>query len=154
MLGCAYTICSDGQISDFLRIGQWITLPSQSCLALYFFCANLLHSLTMWLMVVSLSPQNQHLLFCCVLSIIALISFVLMALFCDAIWRNHVSLLKFPFFSQVQVWSCEMLFISRLKRPYGCLSSKFCFLVIILLATVLSVSFLMAVISLFSCFSI
>ena len=37
------------------------------------FCASLLHSLSMWLMVSSLSPHNLHLLFCCVLSIFALI---------------------------------------------------------------------------------
>ena len=29
----------------FLHISQWITLPTQSCLALYSFCANLLHLL-------------------------------------------------------------------------------------------------------------
>ena len=28
---------------NFLHISQWITLPTQSCLALYSFCANLLH---------------------------------------------------------------------------------------------------------------
>ena len=32
---------------NFLHISQWITLPTQSCLALYSFCANLLHSLIM-----------------------------------------------------------------------------------------------------------
>ena len=32
---------------NFLHISQWITLPSQSCLVLYSFCANLLHSLIM-----------------------------------------------------------------------------------------------------------
>ena len=35
---------------NFLHISQWITLPTQSCLVLYSFCANLLHSLIMWLM--------------------------------------------------------------------------------------------------------
>ena len=57
---------------NFLHIFQWITLPTQSCLALYSFWANLLHSLTMWLMVSSLSPHSLHLLFCCVLSIFRL----------------------------------------------------------------------------------
>ena len=33
---------------NFLQISQWITLPAQSCLALYSFCANLRHSLIMW----------------------------------------------------------------------------------------------------------
>ena len=102
---------------NFLHISQWITLPTQSCLALYSFCANLLHSLIMWLIVSSLSPHSLHLLFCCVLSILALIWFVLMALSCAAIRRDSVSLLRFPFLNQVQVFWCEMLFIRRLKRP-------------------------------------
>ena len=41
---------------NFLQISQWTTLPTKSCLALYFFCANLLHSLIMRLIVSSLSP--------------------------------------------------------------------------------------------------
>ena len=102
---------------NFLHISQWITLPTQSCLALYSFCANLLHSLVMWLIVSSLSPHSLHLLFCCVLSILALIWLVLMALSCAAIRRDSVSLLRFPFLSQVHVSWCEMLFISSLKRP-------------------------------------
>ena len=101
---------------NFLHISPWITLPNQSCLALYSFCANLLHSLIMWLIVSSLSPHSLHLLFCCVLSILALIWLVLMALCCAAIRRDSVSLLRFPFLSQVHVFCCEMLFISRLKR--------------------------------------
>ena len=41
-----------------------------------------------------------------------------------------------------------MLFISRLKRPWSCFSTHFCFLVFaILLSIVLSVLFLMAIIS-------
>ena len=94
---------------NFLHISLWITLPTQSCLVLYSFCTNLLHLLIMWLMVSSLSPHNLHLLFCCILSILTLIWLILMALFCA------VSLLKFPFLSQVLVFSCEMLFISCLK---------------------------------------
>ena len=66
---------------DFLHVSKWITLPTQPCLVLYSFCANLLHSLIMWLIVSSLSPLSQHLLFCWVLSILALIWLVLMACF-------------------------------------------------------------------------
>ena len=84
---------------NFLHISQWITLPTQSCLALYSFCANLLHSLVMRLIVSSLSPHSLHLLFCCVLSILALIWLVLMTLSCAAIRRDSVSLLTFPFLS-------------------------------------------------------
>ena len=127
--------------------------PAVSCLIS--FCANLLHSLIMWLIVSSLSSHSRHLLFCCVLSILALIWLVLTALFCAAVRRDSVSLLKFHFLSHVQVLSCEILFISRLKRPLSYFPSHFCFLVIvILLSIVLSVSLLMAVMSPPSCFCI
>ena len=76
--------------SNFLHISQWITLPTQSCLVLYSFCANLLHSLFMWLIVLSLSPHSLHLLFCWVLSILALIWLVLMVLSCAAIKRDQL----------------------------------------------------------------
>ena len=103
-------------------------------------------------MVSSLSPHCLHLLFCCILSILVLIWLVPTALFCAAIRRYSVSLLMFPFLSHVQVLSSEMLLISRLKRPESCFPSNFCFLVVvILLSIVLSVSFLMAVISPPSC---
>ena len=82
---------------NFLHISQWITLPTQSCLVLYFFWAYFLHSLIMWLMVSSLSPHCLHLLFCCVLSILALIWLVLGVLICAAICRDYFSLLKFTF---------------------------------------------------------
>ena len=102
---------------NFLHISQWITLPTQSCLALYSLCTNLQHSLIIWLMVSSLSPHSLHLLFCWVVSILALIWLVLMALSCAAIRSDSVALLKFPFLSHVQVLSCEILFIRRLNRP-------------------------------------
>ena len=79
----------------------------------------------MWLMVSSLSPRNIQLLFCCVLSILALILLVLMALICASISRDSVSLLQFPFLSSVQVFSCKMTFICHLKRPQSCFSSHF-----------------------------
>ena len=107
---------------------QWITFPSQLCLVLYSFGSNLLHSLIMWSIVSSLSPHNLHLLFCCVLSILALIWLVLMALFWDVIRRESVSLLRFLFISHIHVFSSEMSLVSRLKRPYNCFSSHFCFL--------------------------
>ena len=62
---------------NFLHISQWIILPTQSYIVLYSFCANLLHSLIMWLVVSSLSPHNLHLQFCCILSILTLIWLVL-----------------------------------------------------------------------------
>ena len=58
--------------------------------------------------VSSLSPRNLHLLFCCIISLLALIWFVLMALFCAAIRTDSVSILRLPFLSDVHVFSCEM----------------------------------------------
>ena len=67
---------------NFLHISQWITLSTQSCLALYSFCANLLHSLIVWLIV--------SFLFSCVL---------LFSLWYDwSLWRCPVLLLgEIPF---------------------------------------------------------
>ena len=48
---------------NFFHNSQWITLPNQSCLVLYSFCANLVHSLIIGLIVLSLSSHNLHLLF-------------------------------------------------------------------------------------------
>ena len=69
---CIYHLLAWSNLK-ILHISQWITLPTQSCHVLYSFCANLLHSLIMCLMVSSLSPHSLHLLFCYVLSILALI---------------------------------------------------------------------------------
>ena len=100
---------------SFLHKSQLISMPNLLCLVLHSFCASLHHSLIMWLIVSSLSPYNLRLLFCCVLSFLALIWLVL-----------KVSL----FFSFVHVFSCKMLLVSHLKRPYSCFSSYFWFLVI------------------------
>ena len=45
---------------DFLQNSQWITLLTQSCLALDSFSANLLHSLIMWFIVSSLTQHKLH----------------------------------------------------------------------------------------------
>ena len=82
---CIYHLLAWSNL-NFLHISQWITL------------SNLLHWLIMWLMVSC---------YCCVLSILALIWLVLMALSCATIRRDSVSLLKFPFLSHVQVFSWE-----------------------------------------------
>ena len=46
---------------NFLHNSQWITFPTQSCLVLYSFCASLLHSLIMWLIVSS----HHHITYNC-----------------------------------------------------------------------------------------
>ena len=73
---------------NFLHISQWIILPIPSCLVLYSFCADLLHSFIIWLIVLSLSPDSLHLLFFCILYILALIWLVLLALHFAAIRRD------------------------------------------------------------------
>ena len=134
---------------NFQFLAQWITLPTQLFLVLYSFGASLLQSLIIWLIDSSLSPHNLHLLFCSILSILALIWLVFIALFCAAMNRDSVSLLRFPLFSQVHVFLCEMSLVSHLKHPYSCFSSHFSFLVIlVLLILVSSVLFPLAVISL------
>ena len=100
---------------NFLHTSRFIMLPTQSCLVLYSFCATLLHSLFMQFIDSSLSPHNLHLLFCWVLSILALIWLVLMTLFSAAIRRDSVSLLRFPFLSHAHFFSSEMSLFSRLK---------------------------------------
>ena len=77
-----------------------------------------------------------------------------MALFCAVIKRDSVSLSRFPFLSHIHVFSSEM-FIGRLKRPWSCFSSHFCFLVIVVPLDLVSlVLFLMAVTSLPRRFSV
>ena len=68
---------------------------------------------------------------------------------CDTIRRDSISLLGFPFFVHVYVFSCEISLVCRLKCPNSCFSFHFGFLLIfVLLVFVLPVSFLVAVIRL------
>ena len=123
------------------------TLPVAYSLIL--FLANLLHLRIIWLMVSSLFPHNLHLLFCCVFSILGLIFLILMALFCPAIRRDSISLLRFPFLNHVHIFFSEKLLTSCLKRQLSCFASHFWFLVVIVqLVFVLSVLLRVAVISL------
>ena len=137
---------------NILRISQWITLPthpvSPYTLSVLICCIRLLCDWSFRLC------HRIALIYFCVLSILALIWLFLMALSCAAIRRDSVFRLRFPFLSQVHVFWSEMLFISRLKRRQSCFSSHFCFLVVVILSSiVLSVSFLIVVISPRSCFS-
>ena len=69
ILVCKYAICVVWSDFSFLHNSQWISFTIQSCLVLYSFCANLLYSLIMWLIVSSLSPNYLYLLFCCIFSL-------------------------------------------------------------------------------------
>ena len=62
---CIYHLFVSSNL-NFLHISQWITLPTQSCLVLYSFCANLLHSLIIIIIIsllTSFSPQLQLVVF-------------------------------------------------------------------------------------------
>ena len=59
---CLYNLSAWSNFK-LLHNSQWITFPTQSCLVLYSFCASLLHSLIMWLVVSSLLAENLHLQF-------------------------------------------------------------------------------------------
>ena len=61
---CIYHLLVWSNLS-YLHISHWITLLTQSCLALYSLCANLLHSLIIWLMVSLLSLLLLLLLYFC-----------------------------------------------------------------------------------------
>ena len=113
--------------SNLLHISQWITLPTKLFLALYSLYANLLHSLIMGMIVSYLSPHILHLLCCWVLSILALIWLVPIALFWAASGRDSVSLFRLPFLSLVHSFSSDMVFICRLKLPSSCFFLIFVF---------------------------
>ena len=100
---------------NFWHNSQWITLPTQSCLVSCSFCANLLLSLIMWLLLSSLSLHNLHLLFCCVYSCSDMIGFYGVVLcFYQERFRFF---LKVSLSRHIHVFLCEMSLISRLKRP-------------------------------------
>ena len=103
------------------------SVPTQSCLLLYSFCVNLLHSLIMWGIVSSQSPHNQHLLFCYVLCILTLIKLVFMALICAAIRSDSVSIKRFLFLSNIKLLSCQISRVCRLKYPYSWFLTSFIF---------------------------
>ena len=48
---------------NFLHSSKWITFPTQSCLLWYSYCASLLHSLIMWL-IVSFQSLTLAILWC------------------------------------------------------------------------------------------
>ena len=101
---------------NIMQNSPWITLPTQPTLFLYSFCVNLLHS-RMWLIISYLLPYKLRLLFCCILSIVALIWVVLMSAFCAAIRIDSVSLLSLPFLSPFHVFLHETSLVSCLKHP-------------------------------------
>ena len=103
MLGCAYTIYSYDQISIPCTVPNGSPCPPSRVwsytLCVLICCICLLCD---W----SLSLHNLHLLFCCVLSILASLLLVLMALFCTAIRRDSVSL----FILSLLLWYSSRLF--------------------------------------------
>ena len=91
ILGCAYTFCLHGQTSISCTVLNGSPFSPNLVSYINCLCANLLHSLIIWLIISSLSSYNLHLLFCCVLSILPFIWLLLMALFSAAIRRDSFS---------------------------------------------------------------
>ena len=105
ILGCVYTTCSYDQASTSCSV-PCRSLPTQSCLALYSFHANLLSSLIMWLIVSSLSPT----------------------------WSTSAVLLHLIFspFDMVSPYGIVfLLLLEEIQFPSKGFSSHFCFLVIV-----------------------
>ena len=72
-----------------------------------------------------------------------------MALFYAARRRDSLSLLKCPFLGYIQIFSCEISLVCRLKHPYSYFSSNFFFLsIVVLLIFMLLGLFLIVIISL------
>ena len=95
---------------NFLHNSQCIHFHNQSCVVLSSFCANLLHSFIIWLIVSSRLLNNKHQLFCCVLSIDMNGSYGVI------FQRNSVSLTRSPVLSHVHIFSCKMSIVRRIKR--------------------------------------
>ena len=79
---------------------------------------NLLHSL-MWFTVSFLFPHNLHLLFSCILSGVAWMKVVHMALFCAPLKRNSISLLRLIFFNRLHVSLFAITKVYRLNYRYS-----------------------------------
>ena len=138
---------------NIFHIFQWFTFTIKSFRVLHPLCASLLHLLTMRSTVSSLTPLSIDVLFCCVLSIFVLTELVFMTLFCATISRDSISYFIFFFRWYVQIFSCAISLVCRLKYPYSYLSALFCFLSFdaflfvlilpkLLLATVINLYFL------------
>ena len=129
---CIYQLVVSS-IFNFLYHSLWITLPNQSCLLSHYFCANLLHSLIIVInrfVSITTFPTPPFFFF---LHILVFIWLVLMALFCAAIRRDSVSLVRFSFPFHGHVFSFEMSLASRLKRPECHFPFHLSFLVVVVL---------------------
>ena len=104
---------------NFLHNSQWNTLPTQLCVVLYFFCANLLHSFIIWLIVSSPIPHKPRfaVLLCLIYSRFDMTS--LYGVFCSTIRRNSGPLLRFPFLSHVHVFSLFFIIINLLQTSFS-----------------------------------
>ena len=110
---------------NFLHISQWITLTIYLCLLLYSLCIRLLWDWWFHLF--------HHITYICyfVVSYLFPLWYGWFLQRCFVLLLEGIMfLLRFPFLSQVQVFWCDILSISRLKHPLSCFSSHFCILVI------------------------
>ena len=138
ILACACTIYKYYQISVSVTIPKKITSSTQSCLVLYPFCASLLGSLIIWLMLLSLSSHNQYLriiyirfkvigLYGVLLLLLLLLCVCVCVCVCAEIIRDSISLKRFLIRCHVHVFLSEISPICRLKYPYSCFFFPFLF---------------------------
>ena len=118
-------VWDDSQRSNDFKSSQyfWALLSITD----YFSLSLVIHLFILLVSLLSLLLCGQHLLFC-VLSIFPLTLLVLRVLFYTAINCNFISLMRFPLRGHIQVKSCAIFGVSRLKYPYGCffLRDLFC----------------------------
>ena len=141
ILGCAYTICSHGQIQTFC------TIPSESLCPPSFVKSYTLSALTYCDRSFQL---YRHITYICYFVASCLFCFDLVSPYGVVLScyqkRFTFSLLRLLFLSHVQVFLSEISLVCCLKCPYNCFSSHFCFLVIFVpLMIILSISFLLSV---------
>ena len=112
---------------NFLHNSKWIPFPNHLCLIYTIFM------LTCWICLLcdwSFCLYHHITYICCFVAsaILAMIWFVPMALFCAAIRRDSISILRFLFLGHDHVSSCGISLVYRLKCQYSCFPSHFCFL--------------------------
>ena len=124
ILGCAYTICSYGQIYISCTIPSGSPYPPSR---LYYFTLSVLICCIRLICVWSFCLYHHITYICCFVASyqFSLCMSDLPGIVLCYYEKKSVSLLTLPFLRHVHVYLCEMSLASRLKRPY-IFSSHFC----------------------------
>ena len=104
---------------NFLHNYQWITFLNQPSQVLNSFSTKNLHSLIMWMVVLSLSPHKLHLLFWWVLSMFGLIYF------CFLVIVVLLIIVLFVLFLVIVISLSVLFFYIVFELPYRCINALF-----------------------------